>query len=139
MTGARAMIERLARAFEANDWPAVQDLWHPQAELMSPSGTWSVEQMSEIMTDLKALYDDVRIEVTNVFSSTDGTQIALEWTYSSTRRSDGARSSTPDAIIVSLDGGLIRSWREYFDLSTSVEFGETPPAAAYRTGQGHAR
>lgn len=129
---ARELIELHARAFEINDWAAVRDYWHPDAEIVSPSGRWPASRMSDMMTDLDKTYSHTEITVSNVFASTDGTQIALEWTYASTRRRDGARSSTPDAIVVTLTDGLISSWREYFDLSTSVEFGEAPPAAAHR-------
>jgi ketosteroid isomerase-like protein len=129
---AHELITKHARAFERNDWAAVREHWHPDAELISPSGRWPATHMAEIMTDLRAHYADIAISVTNVFASEDGTQIALEWTYASTRRRDGARSSTPDAIIVTLRDGLIVSWREYFDLSTSVELGERPPAAEHR-------
>ena len=51
----------------------------------------------------------------------DGNKVAVEWTWEVSRRADGARSTTFDAIIVDLVDGKIKSWREYFDLSTSVE------------------
>jgi len=128
MTDARELIELHARAFAANDWDAVSAHWHPEAELVSPGGTWPVSALPAIMVDLEAHYSDIEITVTNVFASADGGHIALEWTYASTRRSDGERSAVPDAIIVELRDGLIYSWREYFDLSASVELGQ--PAAA---------
>jgi ketosteroid isomerase-like protein len=129
---ARDLIDLHARAFAACDWQAVAPYWHPEAVLESPGGAWPVAAMPTIMTDLDRSYSDIQIDVNNVFSSADGNQIALEWTYASTRRSDGARSSTPDAIIVELRDGLIVSWREYFDLSTSVEHGQPPAAEAFR-------
>jgi ketosteroid isomerase-like protein len=128
MTDAREMVELHARAFMANDWEAVQRFWHPEAVLISPSGSWPVSAMPAIMADLETTYVDVEITVTNVFASADGEHVALEWTYASTRRSDGARSAVPDAIILRMEEGLIRTWREYFDLSSSVEYGQ--PAAA---------
>jgi ketosteroid isomerase-like protein len=128
MRDARELIELHARAFAAGDWDAVSAHWHPEAELVSPGGTWPVSAMPAIMADLDDAYSDIEITVTNVFASADGAYIALEWTYASTRRSDGERSAVPDAIIVELRDGLIYSWREYFDLSASVELGQ--PAAA---------
>jgi ketosteroid isomerase-like protein len=128
MIDPRELVERHARAFEANDWDAVRDLWHPDAELVSPSGRWPATAIPAIMVDLERTYRDVEITVTNAFGSADGRRIALEWTYASTRRSDGERSAVPDAIIIDLEDDRIRSWREYFDLSSSVESGQ--PAAA---------
>jgi ketosteroid isomerase-like protein len=93
--------------------------------------------MPSIMRDLGQHYEDVEITVSNVFGSPDGTYIGLEWTYASTRKSDGQRSVTPDAIIVEMHDGLIRSWREYFDLSTSVEFGMPPAAESERLDAAH--
>ncbi|MGA1835953.1 nuclear transport factor 2 family protein [Herbiconiux sp. 11R-BC] len=126
------LIDLHARAFAACDWQAVAPYWHPEAELVSPGGIWPARAMATIMADLDNSYADIQIDVGTVFGSADGRHIALEWTYASTRRSDGARSSTPDAIIVELRDGLIMSWREYFDLSSSVEHGQTPAAEEFR-------
>jgi ketosteroid isomerase-like protein len=129
---ARDLIDLHARAFAACDWPAVAPYWHADAVMESPGGAWPVAAMPTIMLDLDRSYSDIRIDVSTVFASADGSHIALEWTYASTRRSDGARSSTPDAIIVELRDGLIVSWREYFDLSTSVEHGQPAAAEEFR-------
>lgn len=133
MIDARELVERHARAFEANDWDAVRELWHPDAELVSPSGTWPATAIPAIMVDLEANYRDIEITVNHVFCSADGAHVALEWTYASTRRSDGKRSATPDAIIIDIEEDRIRSWREYFDLSASVEFGQSPAAQTLLT------
>jgi len=133
---ARELIDKHARAFAAGDWDAVKEHWHPDAELVSPSGRWPAKEMRAIMADLERDYADVLIEVTDAFASPSGERIAVEWTYSATRRSDGSRSTSPDAIIVDLRDGLIITWREYFDLSTSVEYEQTPPAADKRLAGG---
>lgn len=133
----RELIERHAVAFAAGDWDAVSEFWHPDAELVSPTGRWPVTAMASIARDLSEQYKDIEITVTNVFASPDQRYIAIEWTYAATRISDGARSVTPDAIIVELRDGLIVQWREYFDLSTSVELDQTPVAFDQRLGPGH--
>ena len=48
-------------------------------------------------------------------------RLAVEWSWSVTRRADGMRSTTEDGIIADLQDNLILSWREYFDTATSVE------------------
>jgi ketosteroid isomerase-like protein len=132
MIDPRDLVERHARAFEANDWEAVRELWHPDAELISPSGSWRATAIPAIMVDLERHYRDIEIVVNGVFGSADGAHIALEWTYASTRRSDGAHSAISDAIIIDIEDGRIRSWREYFDLSASVEYGQPVAAEDHR-------
>jgi ketosteroid isomerase-like protein len=132
MIPAEELIHQHARAFSRLDWDAVREYWHPDGELVSPGGRWPVTSMRAIMRDLDAQYRDVDIQVTNVIQSADESYIAFEWTYASTRRSDGARSVTPDAIIVEFRDGLIYSWREYFDQSHSVELGQPAAAAGER-------
>ena len=66
-------------------------------------------------------YTDLEVTIKNLFATADGSRLAVEWDWTVTRREDGARGTTPDAIIAELKGGKILSWREYFDLSGSVE------------------
>jgi ketosteroid isomerase-like protein len=73
------------------------------------------------MNNFHESYTDLSVTITNVFASPDGSKVAIEWLWDVARKSDGARSLTSDAIIVDLVDGKIASWREYFDLSTSVE------------------
>jgi ketosteroid isomerase-like protein len=63
----------------------------------------------------------LRVTVRDVFISTDGAKAAIEWDWEVTRRRDGARAVTHDAIIVDLVGGRIASWREYFDFGNSMD------------------
>ena len=66
-------------------------------------------------------FRDLRVTVKNVFISPDGAKAAIEWDWDVTRRRDGARTVTHDAIIVDLVGGRIASWREYFDFGNSID------------------
>lgn len=116
-----ALVDRQARAWERNDFELCADDWLPDGELVAPSGVFPVPTLRQAMTEFHAAYSDLEIVVKNVFASADGAKLAIEWDWTVTRRSDGARGTTPDAIIVDLVGGKIKSWREYFDLSTSVE------------------
>ena len=79
------------------------------------------ERLGREMAHFHELYVDLRIEIKNVFVSRDGGRIALEWDWEVSRRSDGARSVTNDAIIVDLVDDKIVSWREYFDPAQGVE------------------
>jgi ketosteroid isomerase-like protein len=73
------------------------------------------------MAELHAGFEAVEVGIRNVFMSPDETQVAIEWDWAVSRKSDGERSVTHDAIIVTLVDGKISSWREYFDRLGSVE------------------
>jgi len=117
----RALVLRQARAWEAGDFDLAARDWLPDGVLVSPGGTWRADELRGEMEKLHASYRDLRVNVKNLFTSGDGSKLALEWDWTLTRRRDGARSTTPDAIIADLEDGKILSWREYFDLSGSVE------------------
>ena len=51
----------------------------------------------------------------------DGKKLAIEWDWGITRKKDGKRGVSHDAIIVDLVGGKIASWREYYDPAASGE------------------
>ncbi len=60
---------------------------------------------------------DVQVMVTRVLL--DGDWGAVEWIWSETRRADGRRFATDDAIIVEVRDGKIAYWREYFDTAAT--------------------
>jgi ketosteroid isomerase-like protein len=74
-----------------------------------------------ILAESQAGFEDVEIGIRKVFMSPNERQVAIEWDWAASRESDGERSVTHDAIIVSLVDGKIRSWREYFDRLGPVE------------------
>jgi uncharacterized protein (TIGR02246 family) len=117
----QALVERQARAWELNDFDLAAPDWLPDGVLVAPGGEWPVSSLPQAMHDFHSDFKDLVIDIKNVFTSCDGTKVAIEWDWAVTRRADGARSVTQDAIIVDLVEGKIKSWREYFDLSTSVE------------------
>ncbi|MEM6428794.1 MAG: nuclear transport factor 2 family protein [Deinococcota bacterium] len=118
----RELVIRQARAWEQNKLELALDDWHPKGILVSPAGTWPVHELAAEMGKLHRDYHNLVINIKNVFATADGTRLAVEWDWTITRRSDGLTGTTPDAIIAELDdSGKILSWREYFDLSSSVE------------------
>ncbi|MEM7736674.1 MAG: nuclear transport factor 2 family protein [Deinococcota bacterium] len=118
----RELVLRQARAWEQNNLELALDDWHPEGILVSPAGAWKISELAAEMTKLHRDYCDLVIDIKNIFATADGTRLAVEWDWTITRRSDGLTGTTPDAIIAELNSdGRILSWREYFDLSTSVE------------------
>ena len=111
-----ALIERQALSWiEGRFAPAAAD-WHPDGVLTAPGGARvTVEAMQGAMDAFHRDFRDLAITVTSALAAPGGRLAALEWLWEATRRSDGLRTATPDAIVVELDGGRIRWWREYFD------------------------
>lgn len=117
----RELVDRQAQAWEKHDFGIAAPDWLPGAELISPGGRVSAEEMQAAMEDHFKQFRDLRVTVKNVFISQDGAKAAIEWDWDMTRRRDGARAVTHDAIIVDLVDGRIASWREYFDFGNSID------------------
>jgi uncharacterized protein (TIGR02246 family) len=117
----RALVERQARAWERNDFDLAAGDWLPDGVLTSPGGEFPAPILRATMQEFHDKFTNLSVTITNVFVSPDGAKVAVEWLWDVMRKSDRATSITSDAIIVDLVDGKILSWREYFDLSTSVE------------------
>lgn len=117
----RALVARQARAWEANDFALAAADWLPDGVLVSPAGQWRAVELAGEMAKFHRDYTNLVITIKNVFATADGSKLAVEWDWTVTRKRDGVRGTTPDAIIAELVDGKIKSWREYFDLSGSVE------------------
>jgi SnoaL-like domain len=117
----RALVERQAKSWEDNNFALAEKDWLPDGVLVSPAGKWFAHELAGEMAKFHMEYRDLVVTIKNIFATQDGSRLALEWDWTVTRRSDGMRGTTPDAIIAELVDGKIKSWREYFDLSSSVE------------------
>jgi ketosteroid isomerase-like protein len=118
---ARALVERQARSWERNEFELGAGDWAADGILQAPGVTVPFERLRGEMAHFHELYGDLEVDVKTVFTSTDGSRIAIEWDWAVSRRSDGERSVTNDAIIVDLVDDKIASWREYFDPAQGVE------------------
>ena len=120
-TAARQLVERQARAWERQDFTLAASDWLPTAVLMSPEGNTPAAQMAASMKDYFKDFSDLHVTIKNVFASPDGKKLAIEWDWAITRRKDGKRGVSHDAIIVDLQCAKIASWREYYDPAASGE------------------
>ena len=118
---ARQLVERQARAWEKQDFTLAASDWLPTAVLMSPEGNTPAPQMAASMKDYFKDFSDLHVTIKNVFASPDGRKVAIEWDWAITRKKDGKRGISHDAIIVDLRDGKIASWREYYDPAASGE------------------
>ena len=117
----RELVDRQAQAWEKHDFGIAAPDWLVSGELISPVGRVPAKEMQTAVAGYFKQFRDLRVTVKNVFISTDGAKAAIEWDWDVTRRRDGARAVTHDAIIVDLVGGRIASWREYFDFGNSID------------------
>jgi ketosteroid isomerase-like protein len=120
-SSARQLVERQARAWEEQDFSLAASDWLPTAVLMSPEGNTPAAQMPVSMKVYFKDFSDLHVTIRNVFASPDGKKLAIEWDWAITRKKDGKRGVSHDAIIVDLLGGKIASWREYYDPAASGE------------------
>ncbi len=115
------LVLRQAQSWEQNNFDLAKDDWHPDGVLVSPAGEWKAAELANAMHDFHQNFMDLQVTIKNIIASPNQDKLAIEWDWTVTRRSDGLRGTTPDAIIADLKDGKIISWREYFDLSQSVE------------------
>ena len=115
------LVVRQALSWIDADMDAALADWHPDGVLIAPAGRFPLAAIPGAMAEFDAHYTDLEIRITNVFANPAGDRVAIEWLWTVTRRADGARRATEDAILCDLVDGKILSWREYFDTATSVE------------------
>ena len=117
----RQLVERQARAWEKQDFNLAASDWLPTAVLTSPEGNTPAPQMATSMRDYFKDFTGLKVTIKNVFTSADGKKLAIEWDWAITRKRDGKRGVSHDAIMVDLKDGKIASWREYYDPAASGE------------------
>lgn len=110
------LVLRQADAWETNDAQKLLADWDPDGILLAPGHAVAVADLAAELAELHRTHADLRIEMTNLIAAPDGRRFALEWDWAITELATRRRKITKDAIVVDLSaGGLIRSWREYFD------------------------
>ena len=117
----RALVNRQVQAWEKHDFGIAAGDWLSNGELISPGGHVAAKDMQTAIAGYFEHFTDLRVAVKDVFISADGNKAAIQWDWTVTRRRDGVRGVTHDAIIVHLVGGKIASWSEYFDFGDSVD------------------
>ena len=109
----RSLVNRQVQAWEKRDFAVAANDWLPNGELFSPGGRVLKKDMQHAMRDYFKNFTDLEITVNDMFLSTDGTRLAIQWDWTVTRKRDRKRMTTHDAILVHLVGGKIAIWSEY--------------------------
>jgi len=118
------LVWRQARAWITNDCIESALDWHSRGVLTAPRGVCvAAPEIPGVIAQWHGMFGDLEIAIESIAASADGTWLWIEWGWTVTRRSDGRRGRTADAIVVEIDDGAIVGWREYFDTWNSVEFG----------------
>jgi ketosteroid isomerase-like protein len=110
----RALVNRQLLAWEKRDFAIAADDWLPNGELFSPGGHVFKKDMQSAILGYFKKFTDLKVTVNETFLSEDGTRLAIQWDWTVTRKADGKRTTTHDAILVHLVGGKIATWNEYF-------------------------
>lgn len=109
-----SLLPRRARAWREEDLDAIMADYAPDVVHVSPYGhRVGAAAMREANARYLAEYTGFDVQLKRLI--VDGDEGALEWTWTETRRADGLRRSTDDAIVFVLRDGKISYWREYFD------------------------
>ena len=103
------------------DFAIAADDWLPSGESFSPGGRVVKKDMQSAILDYFKNFTDLKVTVNEMFLSEDGTRLAIQWDWTVTRKRDGKRATTHDAILVHLVGGKIATWNEYFDFGNSLD------------------
>ena len=117
----QALVDRQLQSWVKADFSIAAGDWAPEAELISPGGHLKKAEIQGAMTDYFKHFKDLKVVVKRVILSSDGKEAAIEWDWNVVRIRDGAQAHSPDCIIVDLESGKIKSWREYFNFGGSVE------------------
>ncbi len=117
----RRLIDRQARAWEKQDFRIAASDWLPTGVFISPIGSTPASELPKSMSDYFKNFTNVKVTVNDFFLSSDAQKVAIEWQWAVTRKRDGNRGISHDAIIIHLSGGKIASWREYYDPVISGE------------------
>jgi ketosteroid isomerase-like protein len=108
-----SLVNRQVQAWEKRDFAVAANDWLPNGELFSPGGRVLKKDMQRAMRDYFKNFTDLEITVNDMFLSTDGTRLAIQWDWTVTRKRDRKSMTTHDAILVHLVGGKIAIWSEY--------------------------
>jgi ketosteroid isomerase-like protein len=114
-------VNRQVQAWEKRDFAIAADDWLPNGESFSPGGHVVKKDMQSAILNYFRSFTDLEVTVNETFLSEDGTRLAIQWDWTVTRKRDGKRATTHDAILVHLVGGKIATWNEYFDFGNSLD------------------
>jgi uncharacterized protein (TIGR02246 family) len=113
---AEELLLRRIRAWKSEDLEAIMADYAPSVVHVTPHGERiGAESMREENQRYLDEYTDFDVKLTRLI--VDGEAVALEWTWTDTRRADGLRRSVDDAIVFIVRDEKIAYWREYFDAS----------------------
>ena len=111
----QALVETARQAWLTGNGNAFAALFTDQGEFIAPGNRWvGHRQIYQAVVDYAAAYDEVSINIRRIIQENE--QILIEWDWQEREKVTGRRSQAEDAIVVDLEQGRIRRWREYIDI-----------------------
>ena len=105
------MLQRQAHAWTIGDFSDAAPDWHQDGVLTAPGNRVPFAALAPTIAAFHRDYGDLVVTITSAFVSADGRRIALEWLWEVSRRKDGARSLTEDAILIDLETAALDAGR----------------------------
>lgn len=111
----QALVETARQAWLTANANSFASLFADQGEFIAPGKRWvGRDQISQAVEEYAAAYDEVSINIRRIIQ--EGNQIVIEWDWQDREKATGKRNQAEDAIVVDLEQGRVRRWREYIDV-----------------------
>lgn len=110
----RELVERQANAWAtANSDKIITDFAEDSLFVVPGSTFRGKQQIKEAAEAYFAEFTDTQITIKRII--TNGIEGAIEWSWRDTNKKTSETSQAEDAIILELEEGKIKYWREYID------------------------
>ena len=107
------MVQDHARAWETGDEALLASLLHDDVIFAYPGRRLTKEQTLEDLRFFRDAYTDTKVYIHTVII--DGSDVAVEWQFATTKKETDKREVVSDAIIGKVRDGKFIVWKEYLD------------------------
>jgi uncharacterized protein (TIGR02246 family) len=110
----KQIIERQANAWATADSEKIIVDFTDDCVFIIPGFSFrGKKQIKEMVENYFVEYKDVTVTIKRIIQN--GNEIAVEWSWSELNKKTGKKAYAEDAIVIELEGGKIKYWREYVD------------------------
>ncbi len=111
----QTLVETARQAWLTGDGSAFASLFVDRGEFIAP-GQWWVgrHQIHQALEDYAKAYDSVSITIRRVIQ--ENASIVTEWHWQDREKATDKCTQAEDAIVIDLEEGRIRRWREYINV-----------------------
>src|ERR1700752_1105511 len=110
----KQIIERQANAWETADSEKIIVDFTDDCVFIIPGFSFrGKKQIKEMVESYFVEYKNVTVTIKRIIQN--GNEVAVEWSWSELNKKTGKKAYAEDAIVIELEGGKIKYWREYVD------------------------